>query len=403
MLQTPTPQMATLHRSAATVLLLASATALLSACGGGGGSIASAPPPLAAAPTPAPAPSLAVVTTNLAAPATRPGTYDTIALIEHYPAGNPASSRLAAPSDVRITTYQPGPTSNDVSYTIQFGSPDLPGGLSSLTTVVEGESFNASANGSFGGGRGPGGQYPLRFGQELTATLTNSDGSRNVLLSQRYSTALPDQTSITVNGKILDYELKYDIGLSFVSLGAWNWESFEPRERGGNLIEGGIVRFVHGDRTPAAAIPTSGTASYTATTLASSDGDYVTGFGYFVDHPALRFALTADFGQSSISTRINQAFNNASCGDCFTEVTPGLDLSGTGSMARSGNFNIPLTGTMTSYVQGDLSAPVATFAVSGALDGAFFGPHAEQIGGVFAVGQAPGAALFGDAFVGTRN
>jgi len=37
------------------------------------------------------------------------------------------------------------------------------------------------------------------------------------------------------------------------------------------------------------------------------------------------------------------------------------------------------------------------------MDGAFFGPHAEQIGGAFAVAPADGSLLIQDAFVGQQK
>ena len=415
----PDAPRAALHRHAATVLLLASATALLSACGGGGGggNIISSPPPIAATPAPAPtasptpAPvaltSIAVETVTIPSPATRQATYDTFALIEHTTPGGAPSSRLAAPSDVRIAAHQPGPSQYDLTYTIQFAKPDLPGGLSSLSAVIEGRSHDYFLNGGFGGYRdATKGQYPLLFGQTQTATGTYSDGSLKVLGIDRYSLAQPDQTNALVGVNRFYYNKLLDVGFSHVSLGFWNWGLVEPFETpgGANFIEGGLVRFVYGDRSPASAIPTSGTASYTATTLEYGDPDWASGIaGISVSHQALRFALTVDFGQRSISAQISQEFNSFGCGDCFFSITPGLDLNGTGSIAGSGNFTIPLTGAMTSYVQGVDSASVATFAVRGALDGAFFGPNAEQVGGVFAVGLTPGTALFSDAFVGTRN
>jgi hypothetical protein len=36
------------------------------------------------------------------------------------------------------------------------------------------------------------------------------------------------------------------------------------------------------------------------------------------------------------------------------------------------------------------------------MNGAFFGPHAEQVGGVFALGRPDGTLLLQDAFVGQQ-
>jgi hypothetical protein len=37
------------------------------------------------------------------------------------------------------------------------------------------------------------------------------------------------------------------------------------------------------------------------------------------------------------------------------------------------------------------------------MNGAFFGPHAEQVGGTFAVQRAGGTLLMQDAFVGQQH
>jgi hypothetical protein len=37
------------------------------------------------------------------------------------------------------------------------------------------------------------------------------------------------------------------------------------------------------------------------------------------------------------------------------------------------------------------------------MDGAFFGPHAEQVGGTFIVGPATGGITVQDAFVGQQQ
>jgi hypothetical protein len=37
------------------------------------------------------------------------------------------------------------------------------------------------------------------------------------------------------------------------------------------------------------------------------------------------------------------------------------------------------------------------------LNGAFFGPNAEQVGGVFSIGEVSGVPLVSDAFVGDRG
>jgi hypothetical protein len=174
-------------------------------------------------------------------------------------------------------------------------------------------------------------------------------------------------------GRTFNSQLDYSTGLSYVSLGQWNWWISDNAT--GNTEEYTSLYFVHGDRTPAGAVPASGTATYSGQSL-----------GALID-----VSLAADFGQRSIAAQLNrdaQTFGDQIGG--FTTVAS-VDLHGTGSITTAGSFAVPLTGT------------VDTTPAAGALDGAFFGPNAEQVGGVFSVGNTAGQALVQDAFVGLRN
>jgi hypothetical protein len=150
--------------------------------------------------------------------------------------------------------------------------------------------------------------------------------------------------------------------------------------RTGNNTEAGSIHFVHGDRTPAAEIPASGTATYSAV----SRGD-------------VRIALTADFGPRTVAAQLNRDFSEYGDSIGGFSVIPGVDLHGTGPIASLGSFSLPLDGSMV------LHSTATPVQVTGLLDGAFFGPNARQVGGVFAVGETPGVALLSDAFVGVRN
>ncbi len=68
-----------------------------------------------------------------------------------------------------------------------------------------------------------------------------------------------------------------------------------------------------------------------------------------------------------------------------------VDVSGSAPFSNDGSFDIPLNGTADAQ------------AATGTMDGAFFGPHAEQVGGTFAVTPADGSVLIQDAFVGQQK
>ena len=354
----------------------------LAGCGGGGGEISSVPPP-PPPPTPTPTAPTAVSssgdTVAIPSPATRPGTYDAIALIEH--GQDPATYRLAAPSEVKITTYQVVP--NFVNYTIDLSSPDLPGGKSSLTASFEDSTADEL--------------YRLWIGDRATITYRYSDGSEKTSVIDRPAGISSTDSEPIGDGKSLSHQLYYSVGLSYVSLGEWMWQTYLPN---GNATDQGRAYFVHGDRTPATEIPISGIATYSAASLGYDTDAANRNFpGYGAP---VRVALSADFGRSSISAQLSRDswVGGDSVGGTLTTVA--IDAHGTGTINSPGDFSIPLYGTIgfPGQVSGSISA---NFAATGSLNGAFFGPGAQQVGGVFVFGDVFGHSLVSDAFVGIKN
>ncbi|QGN55710.1 hypothetical protein [Novosphingobium sp. Gsoil 351] len=345
--------------------------AALSGCGGGSGGVASltsTPPPVAQSSQPAgpTASSSSYTVTTIPSPATRPGTYQAIAVLTDTAS---TSYRLAAPGEVQITTYQAGPATGDVSYTIQLTAPALPGGPTSSTATFTPQSRDFSPVGL--------GQIPLKFGDDLTAT--DSSGRIKLNSSRRRDYTNPVSEAFSSTRRIQNYLGTYDVGLSYVSLGEWTYQ-LAATDSSGNVYEKSSVLFVHGDRTPAAQIPVTGTASYRAASLGGVD-----------------LTLSADFAQRAMSAQLSQeyALSGGSVGGF--SVTTGLDIHGTGPILQSGTFTIPLSGWFIA------DQNTRTSPATGLLDGAFFGPNAMQVGGVFALGTNPGEASISDAFVGLKN
>jgi hypothetical protein len=173
-------------------------------------------------------------------------------------------------------------------------------------------------------------------------------------------------------------------------MGEWSWSVVDLNGQAAG--DSGKLLFVDGERTPPSGIPVSGTATYDARTL----------FGWV----KVPFSLVADFGQRSISTRIDQDYRYDPTGDIMDyPLAAGIHVSGSAPFSNSGTFDIPLTGTV-NYSSGyDINTPLAppSTAVTGAMNGAFFGPHAEQVGGTFSLDRSNGTQVFEDAFVGRQH
>lgn len=337
-------------------------------CGGSDGgvnSVATAPPPSA------PSSPASVNITTFSSPATRQGTYDTIALIDRGgPLPGPSTNRLAAPGEIRIITYQSSANPGERSYTLDFPTAHLPGGQTSFTGAMP--IWNIST---------PAGPIGLKIGDQATYTFGSGSGSVSRLQDESVTTS----TDLG-DGKSLQSRLVYNVGLSYVSLGQWDW--WVSDRATGNTEEYDSAYFVNGDRTAPGAVPVSGTATYVGQSLGISTD--VSNRGGEVGAP-IDISLTADFGQRSIAADLNRA--SATWGDAvggYTSVAA-VDLHGTGAIGTPGTFAIPLAGT------------VDTTPVTGSLNGTFFGPSAQQVGGVFAVGTAPGQSLVRDAFVAART
>ena len=363
---------------------------MLSACGGDGStSVASIPPP-PPTPTPTPTPTPATPTPMpasniqeiwLDSPATRNGSYDVIGRVNITPGnGGSATSRVTATGEFTMSTFWYfGRESGDLPhYTLNGPNGILPSGQTSITVNGPFLSWSFNPTRSYAGE--PLGSYCCQMlGQHLTSDTFSYDFTRGVTTWQpSASTWLPSDNHTGVQ-----VSLDYDIGNSYVAMGDWGWKEIAT----GNS---GELLFVDGNRTPASAIPASGTAIYDARGL------------NFVNGP---FALTADFGQRTMAAVINQDYRYQPNGDLMDyPLAFGIHVSGSAPFSN-GLFNIPLTGTAnwaSSYAINTSVAPPPE-SVTGSMNGAFFGPNAEQVGGTFFLNRSSGAQLMQDAFVGQRR
>lgn len=359
---------------------------LLSACGGDGTTEVASNPPPPAAPTPTPTPKFEVKTGWLDSPATRAGIHDLIGRLSLAPGnGGATTSRIAAPNEFTMSTdWYFGRESGDLpNYTIHGSSGTLPAGLTSISVVGPFLSWGFNPPRSYVDE--PLGSYCCEMlGQHLNAYSIAADGSETEIVSNDLTRGVTYQQPIPTNNNIT-VALDYDIGFSYVAMGEWTWHAVDVS----GAATSGDLLFVEGDRTPSAGLPASGSATYDARTLLLWSNGSV----------GVPFSLNADFGARSISTRIDQDYRYTSEVD---GPTLGIHVGGTAPFSSSGLFDIPLAGTA-NYSSTNSPGTPPSQAVTGDMNGAFFGPQAEQVGGTFSLRNSGGVQLMQDAFVGQQH
>lgn len=354
----------------------------LAACGGGDGGVASAPP---LPPPPVRLTSTEVVKTPLSSSdyaGLVPGSYGAIAIAydrAESPNGTDIgaqSTRLLGASDVRLIA---DPATRN--YTVQIALADYP------------------ASQTFDLGHQDGGRIlgiiETEFANHVVKTEHYSDGSTQKIeydvVSGSAAQPIIDTSATTAEG----YYLGYSLGLKYVSWGTWSHLYMSrptPTSYGsGQLFKERTISFVAGRRTEPGELPITGTASYDLT----FGGEAVIQKDQGVSIATA--SLDADFASAAISATLHA---DADPGDSF-EAGPirGLHATGTGTIASSGDFAIPLTGTTSLYEGGP---DPNDYPIDGTMQGAFFGPAAEETGGVLQLFQQ-GTPLYAGTFVGGRR
>lgn len=261
---------------------------------------------------------------------------------------------------------------------IQPGDTVMAEGLSqtaSATTDMSGKVTSATVNAVDTGGS----NVRLSYGAGLTLTgiaITTPQSSvswsaANISCGIVICAAANDSAA----GAAID---AYQFGWNYQTFGYW------LADTGATTGVVGVISI--GNPTPVNSIPTSGTATYTG--LAA--GIYVDDVGVVYDYAATTSA-TANFGVarnvtlSTDNSKIAPLLGGGSIVD-----TPGLNFSGT---------NLPITPAANEF-----KGPVATGAplnLTGTATGRFYGPAAEEIGGVFSLTGTGVQGLIG-AFGGRR-
>jgi len=220
------------------VLLTACPLALLSACGGGGGGIASTPTP---APSPSPSPGPAPTPTGVLRPelvALEPdNSYVTLGLSESDSLPSDYDRTLSGSKDVaHVTTSRPGQKQEQVIFRFDRGSNTY------SITFPDGTS----------------GQLGLKYLNGVAGEVATSTG---------HSVTGPSGDL----GVLLTMPVPFSPGWRYTYSHYGEWSKTTPNPDGSAVQTWGL--FVYGYETPSAAVPRSGSASYSGDVIATSPAD----------------------------------------------------------------------------------------------------------------------------------
>lgn len=168
-------------------------------------------------------------------------------------------------------------------------------------------------------------------------------------------------------------------GLSYTAVGGWGLVASSP-----NVLSSGV--YVFGYQTPQAAMPTSGTAVFSGTgfvegTIYKTVGTEIQS-GIVVGNSS----ITTNFGSGAITGSLTQMTEYNSQNN---RSEPWNDVSVSANIATGSNT---FSGTTAAA-----SAPGQSMSLSGSavgkINGAFFGPAAQNLGAVWSLSDGTGSAI----------
>lgn len=238
------------------------------------------------------------------------------------------------------------------------------------------------------------------FGRKVVQTFHYSDGSTKTVETLGLAGDSTIPIHLTAPGVAEGTSLRLYLGdpdvagqdLHYLALGSWSRNTYEPAGSGftnNRYSPGDTVYFVTGQRTESGQLPTTGTANYTARVDGGQSSTVQLGTAIRVD----TVKLVADFGAQNISAAIDVPYepDNDCCG-----ATLGIAAEGRGPIAPSGDYRIALSGTS------NTGSSTGAGRIGGSLQGAFFGPVAEDTGGVIEL-RLNDVPVFAGNFGGTRT
>ena len=155
--------------------------------------------------------------------------------------------------------------------------------------------------------------------------------------------------------------------------GGFNYQTFGSWDRAGTTTSFDVGVFSFGAPTPGAAIPTVGNASFTGVAT-----------GFFVNSSQAGFATTAPV--SANADFLNRTMSFATSGTTLVAFSNSAQtVDNAGNLSITGSFTwAPGVNALTSS---NLSAPIG---LNGGGKARFYGPNAQEVGGVYSLSGAAG-------------
>ena len=303
--------------------------------------------------------------------------------------GGGMSQNVTAPTNTApVAPVAPPPDFNDTGIAGTVAAPAAAtfGTASAQLATAGGPTFDGSS-GSF---PSPNVTFPLLTTalQKTSSGLSPAPGDPAATLtinttSSNFSRVQLTVPSVGINQSIFfganlgtpDPGDDYIYGLSYVATAGWSQTSVST-----NPPSAGV--FVFGYETPQAAMPTSGTAVFSGQGLVSASVYKTVGTDIQAAIPIV--------GNASISAN----FGSGAVAGGFTKMQT---LNGTAWNDVTLNANIATGTNRFSGTTAAASAPGGTMSLSGSatgsINGAFYGPVAQQLGAVWSLSDGTGSAI----------
>ena len=231
------------------------------------------------------------------------------------------------------------------------------------------------------------GLAPVTPNQGATVTVVSMSGFSRTL--QLVVPSVNVNTIIFQNNADLNPDEGVTVNLSYVALGTWGTGTSERRPWIAPAWQKDVTQFAFGYETPAAAMPSSGTATFTG-------GAYANVFKSDATISAAIIIGGASFSVDFSSGNINGVFNNwqqstSSDPRAIPGFLPWNDVSISASIA-AGTSHFSGTTAVTSNPGTEFSL---SSSATGHIVGGFYGPAAEEIGAVWSLSDGTSSAIGG--------